>query len=268
MNLCLRIVFTSLWLFLTTSLLAQTIGFSLPFLNNIANGATVSLPVRVTNFDSVPSVQFVIKWDPAVLQFVTTDLYNLPGMNADDFGATNALDSGLLRFAWSAPNLNTGVSVVNNTSIFRLRLKAIGPVNSGSTVIFTSSPPTDFEVTQIVNGVTVGYNINQVNLTQGFVAIGYTVAAKEPSDSDFPIKIFPNPFSEKTQVSFDLEKASDVQISVADASGRTLFEKEMPRLSPGQHGTEIASPHLREKGIYFLILRTEHQSCVRHLFVF
>lgn len=271
MNLCLRIAFTSLWLSLASFLSAQ-IGFSLPFVNNIAPQATVNYPVKVTGFDSIVGLQFVIRWDPAVFEYLTVDNFNLDDLSFGDFGTTQTLDSGILRMQWEAPLPLAGVSLPDQTTIFRLRLKAIGAVNSGSTVIFTEAFPTIFEVARVNSDSTItGFGINQVDLTQGFGAIGYTVAAKEPVSNgadNFSIRIFPNPFYEKTQVSFDLETASEVHLAVTDAAGRTLVEKALPQLPPGQHGIEIASPLLREKGAYFLIMRTETQSCARPLFVF
>lgn len=269
MNLCLRNVFVSLWLLYTTSISAQ-IGFTLPFLNNVTAGATVALPVKVYNFDSITSVQFVLRWNPAVLEFSSTDFYNLPGLDENDFGLMNTLDSGILRLAWEASDLELGETAADGTTIFRLRLKATGPVNAGSVVTFGSAPPTIFEVTQLVDGVITPFEMGDVNVTQGFVAIGYTVSANEPYGQSnlLPVQVAPNPFHEKTQVSFDLDTASDVQLAVTDESGRIILEKTMPELGRGQHGMEIASPELREKGMYYLILRTKNKSCVQPLFVF
>lgn len=271
MNLCVRIVFTSLWLSLT-SLLSAQIGLSLPFVNDITPLSTVNYPVKVTGFDSIVGAQFVIRWDPLVFEYQTVDNFNLAELGDEDFGTLNALDSGILRVVWYSTNVLGGVSVADQTAIFRLRLKAIGEVNTGSTVIFTEAYPTTFEIARVNSDSSLtGFNINEVALTQGFGAIGYTVSAGEPLSSsadDFFINIFPNPFHEKTQVRFDLKTASDVHLAVTDAAGRILFEKTMPQLPPGQHGTEIASPLFREKGAYFLILRTETQSCARPLFVF
>jgi len=271
MNLCVRIVFTSLWLSLTSFLSAQ-VGFSLPFVNNIAPLQTVNYPVKVMGFDSIVGFQFVIRWDPEVLEYVTIDNFNLDALGTEDFGTMQTLDSGILRVQWEAPLPLAGVTLPDETTIFRLRLKAIGPVNSGSTVIFTEAFPTSFEVARVNSDSTItGIGINEVDLTQGFGAIGYTVSAAEPTGrdvEDFSVQIFPNPFYEKTQVNFDLKNASDVHLAVTDAAGRTLVEKALPQLPSGQHGIEIASPLLREKGAYFLILRTETQSCARPLFVF
>lgn len=271
MNLCLRIAFTSLWLSFTSLLSAQP-GLSLPFVNNITPLSSVNYPVKVTGFDSIVGMQFVIRWDPMVFEYETIGFFNLDGLNEADFNTANALDSGLLRMLWEAPLVLAGVTLPDETPIFRLRLKAIGPVNSGSSVIFTEAYPTPFELVRVNSDSSLtGYDMDEVELTQGFGAIGYTVALSEPASNgadDFSTHVFPNPFSEKTQVRFDLKTASEVHLAVTDAAGRTLWEKALPQLPPGQHGTEIASPLLREKGTYFLIMRAGSQSCIRPLFVF
>lgn len=271
MNLCVRTVFISLWLFLTTSLSAQ-IGLSLPVINDINPNDLVNFHVKVTGFDSIVGMQYVISWDPEVFEFVSVVVYNdnLPELDIEDFGTTQALDSGIVRLLWVYSNLLGGVTLPDQTPIFRVRLKAIGAVGSGSEIIFMQDLLTPFELARANSDSSLtSYNINQVALTQGFGAIGYTVATDEPSGSDdFSLRIFPNPFSDKTFVQFDLKTASDVELVVTDAAGRTVFEKTMPQLPSGQHGTEIASPQLREKGIYFLILRAGKNSSTRSLFVY
>ena len=271
MNLCVRTVFISLWLLLTSSLSAQ-IGLSLPVINNINPNDLVNFHVKVTGFDSIVGMQYVIRWDPEVFEFISVVVYsgNLPELDNDDFGTTQALDSGIVRLLWSHSNLLGGVSVDDETPIFRIRLKAIGSVGEGSTVIFTEDALTPFEIARANSDSSLtSYNIDEVELKQGFGAIGYTVAAGEPAHTgDFAVKVFPNPFSEKTSVRFDLKSTSDVELLVTDATGRILFEKTMPQLPPGQHGTEIASPQLREKGTYFIILRAGTHACTRSLFVF
>jgi hypothetical protein len=269
MNLCVRIAFISLWLFLTSSLPAQ-IGLSLPVVNNIVPNATVNFPVKVTGFDSIAGVQFIIRWNPQIFQYQTIDNFNLPDLGIEDFGLTQALDSGKVRVLWAASNLLKGETVPDQTAIFRLRLKAIGPDSSGSAVVFTQDFFTPFDIVQAnADSSLTSFGMDDVDLKHGFGAIGYVVSAAEPSEAaDFSVNIFPNPFFEKTQVVFDLKKPADLRLLVTNSAGRTLFERTMPRMQAGQHGIEIASPLLREKGIYFLIIRNGTHSCVRPLIVF
>ena len=258
----LLLILVSLWLFVISNLSAQ-VGFSLPFLNNVSPGAAITIPVTVSNFDSIIAVQFVVRWDPKVLAFVKVLIYNLPGMDDQDFGLTEVKDSGILRFAWEAPlsYLTTGVTRPDSSFIFKLRFTVTGQVNDSSRMTISGLPPTDFEVVKVGHPA---LTIDSCHIVNGFVAVGYTVAAGEPEDRLFPVTILPNPFSASTLVNFDLETAETVQIQLADVTGRLISEKKLS-LPPGQHGMEIASDQLQENGIYYLIIRTATRSCIRPL---
>lgn len=271
MNRCVRRIVFALagWLFLTTGTLSAQVGFSLPFFNNATPGTIINVPLKVTGFNNIASVQFVLSWDPQTVGFFSVDNFNLPGLDAAEFNSMQALSEGILRFAWVSSNLQIGTTVPNETLIFRLRLQVIGPINAGSAVTITQSPPTSFEVNQINNGVLQSLDMSQVQLTNGFVAVGYTVGTTELSDhSEWPVSIVPNPFSETTQIFFENEEGADIQMFITDVAGQIIVEKNIISPVSSQHGMEIASSQLREKGMYFLILRTDKRSCVRPLFLF
>lgn len=271
MNRCVRRIAFALacWLLLATETLSAQVGFSLPFVNNATPGTTLNIPFQVTGFSNIASVQFVLTWDPQTLAFFSIDNFNLPGLDAAEFNSSQALSQGILRFAWVSSNLQMGTSVPDATAIFRIRLQAIGPINSGSAVTITQSPPTSFEVNQINNGVLQSLGMNQVQLTNGFVAVGYTVGTTEISDqAEWPVSIVPNPFSETAEIFFENEEGADIQMFITDVAGQIIVEKNIISPVSSQHGMEIASSQLREKGMYFLILRTDKRSCVRPLFLF
>lgn len=264
MNQRLLILPAIVWLFTSLPLSAQ-VGFSLPFINQANPGQVMNLPVTVSNFDSILSVQFVIRWDPAVLQFISVGTYSLPDLGDEDFGLTHTQDSGIFRLAWYSSD-TLGISEPDDYTIFKMKFKVIGPLLSGTAVYFTELPPvTFFEVTQR-GGTSYGFidstDIEPI-LDQGFVAVGYTVAAGEPAARpDFHIDIVPNPFSERTQVVFEVEKAAPARVAITDATGRVLLEKAMDLL-PGRNGMEIERAVLHEHGVYFLVVHAEGFSWVR-----
>ena len=268
MNLCVRNVFISLWLSLTYTLSAQP-GLSFPIVNNINPGELVNFQCKVKDFDSIVGMQYVMRWDPAVFEFVSTGTYNLPDLGSDDFSTNQAKDSGIVRLLWISSNLLGGVTIDDGTPIYRLRLRAIGAVGTGSPLYFTEDNITPFDVTRANSDSSLtSFGIDDVDIMDGFGAIGYTVAAGEPHKSGhFEFTVAPNPFIETTTVRFNLAEPGDVTMLLTDAAGRILFEKTMLQMQAGQHGTEIASPHLRYKGIYFLILRAGSQVCTRSLSV-
>jgi hypothetical protein len=269
MNVCLRIACACICLLCNTGLWSQ-VGFNLPDINNASPGASVLLPVRVSNFDSIVGAQFVIRWDSTVLRFKNVNGFsNLPGLSLLNFNTSNALDSGLIRFQWIADNSFPGTSLPDSTIIFRIRFDVIGPLLSGTSVHFTSAFPTIFEITKVrADSSLVSLDTSQCNLHQGFVAVGYTAATAAPQVDAFHLQISPNPCTESAQVAFDLEKTSDVQMSVIDASGRILKEIDMHQLSSGRHGTEIGRLLIHDKkGIYYLVLRSASQVSVRPFLV-
>lgn len=249
--------------------LAAQVGFSLPFVNNATPGSPLNMPVQVSGFNNIAGVQFVITWDPQVLNFLTIDSYNLPGLDAAEFNISEAASNGILRFAWVSDDLTSGTTRPDGTTIFRIRFQVLGALNSSTTVNITQIPPTSFEINQIVNGNLQAFGIDQAQITPGFTAVGFSVGIPDVSnDLDWAVRIAPNPFSEMAQVFFDNKETADIQAVVTDIAGKIILEKKFFSLPPGQHGMEIASSQLREKGMYFLILRTDKRSCVRPLFLF
>lgn len=257
-------IIVSLWLSIISTLSAQQVGLHLPFLNNVSSGSTLLVPVTVSNFDSITSIQFVLQWNPQVLSMPQVLTYNLPQMDSDQFNFADTA-SGLLRFVYEAPNVNTGVSKSDGATIFRLSFFVAGQINDGSVMQFTGVPPTEFEISQV--GHPQPLTIDSCEIVNGFVAVGYTVSTAGPADGAFPVKISPNPFIDATQVVFDLKTSETVQFLLTDVAGKTLDEKKM-WLPAGQHGMEIASDQLQENGIYYLIIRTATQSCIRSLVKF
>jgi hypothetical protein len=244
----------------------------MPNLTNVAPGTFVNVPISITDFSSVLAVQFVIAWDPQILQFANVSAVNpnLPGLDAGDFNAAQALSQGIVRFVWATQSVSTGNSLPDGSTLFQLRFQVLGPLNSGCPLVFTQQAPTIFEVTQILGGQTFAFGINQVPITQGGVVVGNTVALSEPDSAAdaLALSAAPNPFSEKTQIFFSLQETTDIQLVVINPLGQVFWKKEIFQVPAGQHGMEIASTELGAKGNYYLILRTGKTTSVRSLCLF
>ncbi|MFN0014902.1 MAG: cohesin domain-containing protein [Saprospiraceae bacterium] len=250
-----------LWLTMASDLPAQ-VGFSLPVVNQAMPGGIVAMPVTVSNFDSIVVVQFVIQWDPQVISFLNVTSLNLPGLKLDDFNTMDA-PNGMLRFVYEAPNVQSGVTLTDNTIIFRVRFLVVGQQNQGTPVIFTESPPTDFEVVK-AGTPPIGYDMEDCDLNNGYVAVGFTLSTDWLDDPNtLPVSVSPNPFPVSTTAFLDLDSASDVNMILTDASGHPVLSRKM-WLGIGRHGMEIAPDTPLDSGIYYLILRTAAgRSCVR-----
>lgn len=109
----------------------------------VKNGEEVCLNVQVADFNALLSMQYSIQWDPAQLEFVRTDGYQLEGIGPQNFGA-HRTQEGLLTGLWIDNSLQ-GVSLSDGATIYQICFKAIGAAGKQTEVTFVDGP-TPFEV--------------------------------------------------------------------------------------------------------------------------
>jgi gliding motility-associated-like protein len=154
-------------------------------------GSTVCVDVTVEDFIMIQNVQFSINWNPAHLEYISTGMYGLPGINPmNSFNNTNST----LTFSWlTLPPL---VTLPDGQKIFQVCFRLIGDCNITAPVQITSMPreievvgtyngTNDFEFdTEITNGaitITCGdtsvCNINSTTNTSCFGSADGAVSA-------------------------------------------------------------------------------------------
>lgn len=106
-----------------------------------APGTNFCLPVSVTNFTNLESIQSSINWDATVLQYDTVIGINLSDLDINSFGVTNA-GSGLIGFSWNDDDNDpfNGVTVADGTTIFEMCFTVVGSVNDMTTIVFDDNP--------------------------------------------------------------------------------------------------------------------------------
>jgi hypothetical protein len=262
MSNCLRTLCLGTCLLLTSRFLAQP-GLALPVLNQVAVGADVQPAVSVTGFSNLASAQFVVTWNPQVLDFQGVQGFNLPDLDESDFGLAETAQ-GTLRFGWAGSG--AGAAVSNGAPLFQIRFRVVGANLSGSALQITESSPTAFELIQVENGQFVPYGLSQTQVLAGFVAVGYTVADAEPkAAAALPLRVLPNPFHDVSAAVFQLADAAEATLMLCDAAGR-LLHTERHWLSAGPQTIELAASQFPASGTYFLTVRTAAQSCTQPLF--
>ena len=261
MNVCTRNTFISLWLlFGAVSLSAQAPCFYFPTLNGAVAGNNVLMPLKAVNLDSVVSMQMVIRWDPKVLKYITTDSYNFSDLSPSDLNTSRALDSGYVRLQWEGPvSAPPGSSIGDSLTIFRVRFNVIGQ-NADSSVVRVTEllnfPPTIFEIVKVrADASNEDYLLSECCIKDGLVRVGFTVSADEPGQNTLPVSLSPNPFLVSAELNFELDEAADTQLFITDATGRMVFEKNFFKLPAGQHGMVIENGMLGAPGVYFLTLQ-------------
>ena len=145
--------------FLAISLTVKSQNLNLILPNTTAAcGATFDVPVKVTNFQNLVSLQFSIAWLSSSISFVGIQGYgpsNL-ALTSSNFGVNNSTN-GILTFSWNDANLS-GVTLVDSTVLFILQFTA-GSSSSNSTLQFSNSPA----VIEAINSQLISVNVTTVN---------------------------------------------------------------------------------------------------------
>jgi len=107
--------------------------------NKTAPSSTqVTVPVRVSNFVMILSVQGTLQFDTNIITYSSTGQYGLPGMGASNFG-TSQVSNGLLTFLWDDNTLN-GLTLPDTTVIFSVTFNVVGLSGQQSLICFANSP--------------------------------------------------------------------------------------------------------------------------------
>ncbi|MCC6283577.1 MAG: T9SS type A sorting domain-containing protein [Saprospiraceae bacterium] len=128
---------------------------------------------------------------------------------------------------------------------------------AGSTLSFTSTytHPVAQEVgkmhaiTMLINNATGEI----VNAEQ--TAVPFTITAtNEPAKEAVTVDVYPNPVSDVATVALNLKEQADVQLRLADVTGKIVYEANMGKLA-GEHKLPIRLQHLNA-GTYMLTVNT------------
>ena len=114
-----------------------------PLLINIpdvtySSGVSFCVPVSASNLTGIISIQFTIEWDPDIIQFDSVTAFNIPELDAADFGTTN-IAQGNIAFSWYDNNL-VGVTLPDDTEIFQMCFTVIGDPNDITQIEITDDP--------------------------------------------------------------------------------------------------------------------------------
>jgi hypothetical protein len=176
-----------------------------------AHGEIIEIPFYAENFTGIEDLQFALKFNNEKLKFEEVivseeaDLTNLAS------GTSDAVD-GLIYFSWF--NVNGQFSTINSSSpIFTLKFQALEFLQSSDEYFSI-----DFSHMNPVAHNVIGQNLN-IDINNQT-----TVATNNPTLLDFSLSNFPNPFTNETDIEFDLPYSSKAQVSVQDELGRVIWE--------------------------------------------
>lgn len=205
----------------------------------ISRGEVCEIAFKITNLQLIEGFQFSLNFDNEILEFI--DIIETDFVKREDFGLAK-LEFGTLTSSWF--NLEN-ISEKNEPQIlFKLKFKVLesteikGLFDLNSTYTKTEAYDKDGELLDL----SLRFNENGLVFDYG----GVTLNQNQP-----------NPFAQRTTISFILPEAGQVTVSFVDITGKKL--KDITRhLEKGYHELPLHSHELGEPGIYFCQLKTEN----------
>ncbi|MCB0520803.1 MAG: T9SS type A sorting domain-containing protein [Lewinellaceae bacterium] len=249
-----------LTLLLSVSLAAQSVTLKTPEMI-VQPQETFKLKVQVEDFKDVVAAQFALYWDSNVLQFKGLQDFGLPDMVANEpTFSLMSVSEGKLRFSWN-DLLATGVSVADMSTLFSINFKVIGPLYSNSVIqIAGDSIPTYFPIEIATNN-----GILDVDISTGNVLVGGVNATTESVTEDFTLyQNSPNPFTDVTYITFNLNSSTQAQLSIYDNAGRVIFDQNA-MFAAGKHSIPVKREMFQSSGAYFFTLKTQNATATRQL---
>ncbi len=190
-------------------------------------GAQIEIPITAKNLTSIAGMQASFYFDNKAFEFVSVEEQLLTLKN---FGF-NFLNDGFINFSW----INR--SEVEEAILFSLILEAK-----------TDGILSDhFSISEEVM-LAEAYDLNDE-----FLAVGLDFE-QEPVEVFNAKPNYPNPFSNQTTIELDLPKAAEVQLTISDAQGKSVFveNKYFPK---GNSKIIISADLLTGSGVYFYQLK-------------
>ena len=187
---------------------SNNIKFILPQ-QNAVTGQTISIPVIVKDFNNISGFQFTLEWDASILNLIAPQNQLL-----DMSYGTLQIQNGKLTALWSTENLN-GLSLADGSVIFNITFEVIG--TSG-----TSSPLT------ISSGITATEAYNElleelnIQLVDGLVMVDNLTTNPNSTENTFDVGLNPNPFSNQTYISFEINTEEYMNIEVLNMLGEKV----------------------------------------------
>ena len=165
---------------------------------------------KAKDFKNVTGYQFTVSWDAEVLELLNVHNQSLQGY----FGKQRT-GEGYLITSWDDEWVQ-GVSLNDDATLFELKFKAIG-VSGTSTEIKIGSELTSSEA----------YNQNldllDIISTNGMVKVGDVSNISNLTSNISNLSVQPNPFSNSTQIIFNLTKEENVTLSIYDLVGKEVW---------------------------------------------
>jgi hypothetical protein len=190
----------------------QPISLALASARGIEEGETATFDFTVQSPEALVSWELGLRFDPHYLQFEEALPAELDGVNAGNFGTTQA-GGGKLRALWVSPDTRP-VPFSGGVASFRLRFKALQPIGDIRGLI------------ALDDGILQGRAYQDGGLSHPF-QLAFTEKAATPTALGLPlpglsVTALPNPFSHELKLVIDAPTDDWLEVAVFAADGRKV----------------------------------------------
>lgn len=212
--------------------------------------------VKVTNFDNIVGMQFTMNWDSTVLRFRSVESFVFQGETSGEIFNKNRASEGLLSITWFDMGLQSH-DLDDSTTIFKLVFDVVGNAGSSSDFLFTDDITDRLIARQ--NGPS-SFGENPTDYYNGLLSVGTPTSVTTYNSAPDKVQVensFPNPFSDFTQIKFELKEATKAQLMIKDMKGQTVYETQQ-FLTVGAHQLTLTKDKFPGAGAYqfFIIAPT------------
>ncbi len=121
------------------------------------DGNDVYVDFVVQNFTGIVSMQYTVKWDPTIMEYVSVGDFGLAGLDNNCFAIPISYPFGNLTHVWY--DLTTlGITIPDCTTIYRVHFRSLNGQISDITI---GDSPTAIEIAVEVNGTSVVIDLEQ-----------------------------------------------------------------------------------------------------------
>lgn len=224
-------------------------------------GQTVKVEVKVSDFDTMLSSQFTLRYDTLILEYSAVGDYGIFNINNQNFGVPAGpfpTPKGIVTFLWIADNIITGQTQPDSSILFSVSFKIIGSNGQVSPIQFSGNP-TEIEFGNLSGEI-------PYNAYDGSVTVG-TSATSEIITEDFLFPpVSPNPIEGEARIAFSLNQASKTSISIFDTAGKPIYQ-HTEKLGSGPQVITLQKDIFPAPGMYYIRLTTENAQAVQKLIV-
>jgi len=244
---------------------AQNVSIAVPDMT-VDPGEWFSVEIKASDFENIVSMQYALLWNPSVIQFqsVTALNSNMPEFTVVSSFNSTAANLGRMKVSWYwfDPITEEGVTLDDNSTLFKVNFKAVGGM--GTNTMLEVAEDTTVIPTFVIEFANFD-EVVDVNIENGKISISGVNATEETFTEDFTLfQNSPNPFTETTYISFNLNVSTEAKLTVFDGSGKTVLHQNK-KFPAGLSRIPVQRDMLSSAGSYFYTLETERATATRQL---